>query len=134
MPDTLVGTVCKLYNSLVSPSTTGPLAEVNDICYMECLTVLDLLLAALLMSNFNVNTVVEVGCEHWGKTSFLHGREYFACDDYGTAHSPTVSTPSENKVLCDGYNSMIVFIFKDVHWNFAHWKLEVYTCRELKCL
>lgn len=78
--------------------------------------------------------LVGVGCRHQWKMSFLHEREYFACSDYGTAPSPTISTLFRNKVLCDECNSMIVFIFKDVHWNLTHWKLEAYTCRELACL
>lgn len=59
---------------------------------------------------------------------------FFAYSDYGSASSPTVSTLSGNKVLCDGYNSMLVFIFKEVCWNLTHWKLEAYTCRGFTCL
>lgn len=56
------------------------------------------------------------------KDKLLHRRECFAYSDYGTAPSPTVSALSRNKVLCDGYNNMIVFSFKDVHWILTHWK------------
>ena len=64
MLDTLIRTVHKIYFSLVSLSTAAPLPEVNNICSMECLMAPYLPLAALLISNFDVNTMIGVGCGH----------------------------------------------------------------------
>lgn len=41
---------------------------------------------------------------------------------------------SRNKLLCDGDNNMIAFIFEAVRWNLTQWKLEAYACREFTCL
>lgn len=64
MPGALIRTAYKIYISLVSLSTAAPLPEVNNICSTECLMAPQLLLTALLISNFNVNTVVGAGCRH----------------------------------------------------------------------
>lgn len=60
--------------------------------------------------------------QYQGKTSFLHGREFFAYSGYGTAPGPTVPALSRNNVPRDGCKSVIIFIFKHFHWNLTHWK------------